>query len=72
MTDENTSYAVRWSEQDDAYVATVAQFPSLSYLDEDASEALAGIKRVVAEVEQDLAAEQPLGPVGRFPDDTGW
>lgn len=50
------SYAVAWSADDQEYAATVAEFPSLSWLDPDQDAALAGIRSLVGEVVDDLVA----------------
>ena len=50
-------YRVAWSDEDQEYVATCAEFaPALSWLDPSPTEALAGIMRTVQEVLDDLAA----------------
>lgn len=43
-------YSVQWSPEDQEFVATVLEFPSLSWLDEDQFEALRGIERLVSDV----------------------
>ena len=48
------TYRVTWSAEDDEYVATAAEFPSLSWLHADQSKALAGLVSLVAEVVDDL------------------
>ncbi len=48
------SYRVQWSPEDDEYVATVLEFPSLSCLEPDQTEALQGLVEVVADVIADL------------------
>ncbi|EMQ99858.1 antitoxin HicB [Paeniglutamicibacter gangotriensis] len=48
-------YSVRWSPADGEFVASVAQFPSLSWLDSDRFRARAGIRRLVSAVLLDLA-----------------
>lgn len=55
------TYRVHWSPEDQEFVGTVAEFPSLSWLAADMSEAFAGIRSVVADVVEDMAAsgEQP-------------
>lgn len=50
------AYRVVWSAEDGEYVATVAEFPSLSWLDEDQTEALRGIVDLVADIVLDLEA----------------
>lgn len=51
---EHYTYRVSWSADDQEYVATCAEFPSLSWLAEDDVEALRGIKRVVREAIADM------------------
>jgi predicted HicB family RNase H-like nuclease len=43
-------YSVQWSTEDQEFVATVLEFPSLSWLNEDQFEALRGIQRLVSDV----------------------
>lgn len=43
------SYDVKWSEEDQSFVATVAEFPSLSWIDETPDKALGGLRRVVTD-----------------------
>lgn len=50
------SYRVSWSPEDDEYVATVLEFPSLSWLDQDQAEALEGLVQVVGGVVDDMLA----------------
>lgn len=51
------TYRVTWSPEDDSYVATVAELPSLSWLDDDQREALNGIVKLVHDVVDDLETE---------------
>jgi predicted RNase H-like HicB family nuclease len=48
------TYRVDWSPEDGEYVATVAEFGSLSHLDSDSDRALAGIRRLVGDVVADM------------------
>lgn len=48
------TYRVTWSAEDEEFVGTCAEFPSLSWLDEEQSEALAGICNLTAETIEDL------------------
>lgn len=48
------TYQVSWSENDQEYVATVAEFPSLSWLDKDRQQAEAGLFNLVDEVVSDM------------------
>ncbi|MET4589789.1 putative RNase H-like HicB family nuclease [Arthrobacter sp. 754] len=47
-------YSVQWSPEDLEFVATVLEFPSLSWLGEDQFEALRGIERLVSDVIAEL------------------
>ena len=53
---EHYTYRVTWSEEDHEYVGLCAEFPSLSYLDENRNAALDGIVDVVRQVVEDIAA----------------
>jgi len=50
------AYRVVWSAEDGEYVATVAEFPSLSWLHRDQAEALNGLVSLVSQVVDDLAS----------------
>lgn len=50
------TYRVAWSAEDGEHVATVAEFPSLSWLAPSPAEALMGLTGVVHGVLTDLAA----------------
>ena len=50
-------YAVQWSPEDGEFLATVAEFPSLSWLDSDQVDALRGMERLVEKVIADMSAE---------------
>jgi predicted RNase H-like HicB family nuclease len=50
------TYRVAWSVEDREHVATVAEFPSLSWLAPTPVEALAGLADVVRDVLADLTA----------------
>lgn len=56
------AYRVQWSAEDGEYVATVAEFPSLSWLDADQTKALQGLIDLVAEVVSDLEDSGELIP----------
>jgi predicted RNase H-like HicB family nuclease len=47
-------YSVQRSPEDQEFVATVHEFPSLSWLDEDEFEALRGVERLVSDVIKEL------------------
>ncbi|AHH19521.1 HicB family protein [Nocardia nova SH22a] len=58
-TPDPTHYAYRviWSAEDDEFVGLCAEFPSLSWLSENQTEAFLGIQRVVRDVVRDMVAE---------------
>jgi predicted HicB family RNase H-like nuclease len=47
-------YKVIWSVEDQEYVGLCAEYPSLSYLDEDRLQALEGITELVRSVVEDM------------------
>ena len=53
---EHYRYAVQWSPDDAEYVATVAEFPSLSWLDADQLDAIRGLEHLVKTVIDDMRA----------------
>lgn len=56
-------YSVTFSPEDGEYLATVAEFPSLSWLDEDQVEALRGLDRLLQEVVSDMQANSEDVPL---------
>jgi len=50
------TYRVSWSADDAEYVATCAEFPSLSWLAASQVEALEGLQKMLRDVVADLAA----------------
>lgn len=48
------TYRVRWSEEDGEFLATVAEFPSLSWLEEDMGDALTGLVTLVSETVREM------------------
>ena len=56
MGADRYTYRVTWSAEDGEYLGTVAEFPSLSWLDADEDEAFRGIRRLVGEVASDMRA----------------
>ncbi|MGV8966389.1 MAG: type II toxin-antitoxin system HicB family antitoxin [Cellulomonas sp.] len=48
------TYRVTWSAEDDEYVATSPEFPSLSWLATTQEDALRGLRDLIAEVVHDL------------------
>jgi len=56
LENDRYTYRVTWSEDDQEYVGLCAEFGSLSWLATTPEEALAGIRRLVADVTADLLA----------------
>jgi predicted HicB family RNase H-like nuclease len=48
------TYRVTWSVEDNEYIGSCIEFPSLSWLATDQESALRGIRKVVAEVVADM------------------
>jgi len=53
---DHYTYRVIWSEEDAQCVGLCAEFPSLSHLASTPEKALRGIRKVVAEVTEDMQA----------------
>ncbi|MCA5895179.1 type II toxin-antitoxin system HicB family antitoxin [Isoptericola sp. NEAU-Y5] len=62
---EHYSYRVAWSAEDQEFVGTVLELPSLSWLESEPGAAFAGIQLLAAEVVNDLLAtgEQVPEPI---------
>jgi predicted RNase H-like HicB family nuclease len=58
MSSDHFSYRVIWSPEDGEYVGLCEEFPSLSWLANAPESALAGIRRVVADVVADLTSKE--------------
>ena len=56
------SFRVDWSGEDEEFVATCVEFPSLSWLAATPQEALAGMHQLLAEVIADLEEADELVP----------
>ena len=63
MNINHCTYRVTWSEEDGEHVGLCAEFPSLSWLAATPEAALAGIRKVVADVVKDLRASDEPVPV---------
>ncbi|MBN1316130.1 MAG: toxin-antitoxin system HicB family antitoxin [Anaerolineales bacterium] len=62
MRNDRYTYRVMWSEEDEEYVGLCVEFPSLSWLAQQPEEALSGIRQVVADVVDDLQANNEPVP----------
>lgn len=58
---DHYTYRVHWSAEDQEYVGTVAELPSVSWLAEDRMEAFVGIQRAAEEIvtEMEESGEEP-------------
>ena len=69
------TYRVFWSEEDSSFIATVAEFPSLSCVDDRQEGALHGLVDLVEDVLVDMAERGEVPPIplgtrkfsGKFP-----
>jgi predicted HicB family RNase H-like nuclease len=48
------TYRISWSRDEESYVATVAEFPSLSWISQSRETALRGLTSVIEEVLRDM------------------
>ncbi|HOA26475.1 MAG TPA: toxin-antitoxin system HicB family antitoxin [Arachnia sp.] len=60
---DHYAYRVRWSGEDEAYVATVAEMPSLSWAAETQVDALVGLRGLVDGVLDDMRATGETAPL---------
>lgn len=61
LKNDRYTYRVTWSEEDEEYVGLCAEFPSLSWLARTPEAALKGIRKLVADVAEDMKEnEEPL------------
>lgn len=56
------TYRVFWSDEDDAYIATAAEFPGLSSIEDTPAEALCGMVDLVDFTLSDLVSETKPAP----------
>ena len=62
LKNDRYTYRVTWSEDDNEYVGLCAEFPSLSWLAPSPEAALKGIRKLVAEVVQDMETAGETSP----------
>jgi len=62
LKNDRYTYRVTWSEEDQEYVGLCVEFPSLSWLDGNPEAALAGIRKMVANVIKDMKANKETPP----------
>jgi predicted HicB family RNase H-like nuclease len=62
LKNDRYTYRITWSEEDQDYVGLCVEFPSLSWLDQNPEAALAGIRKLVANVVKDMKANHETPP----------
>lgn len=60
LQNDRYTYRVTWSENDAEYVGLCAEFPSLSWLSATPEEALKGVRKMVADIIQDMKANNEV------------
>lgn len=63
MDSEQYTYRIMWSAEDNEYVGLCAEFPSLSWLDADQTQAFSGIVNVIVGVVADMISNNEKVPV---------
>ncbi len=62
IKNDHYTYRVTWSEDDQEYIGLCAEFPSLSWLAKTPEAALKGIRKIVAEVIEDMFSNSEAVP----------
>lgn len=62
IENDRYTYRVTWSDEDQEYVGLCAEFPGLSWLAVSPEAALRGVRRVVADVVEEMNASGELVP----------
>lgn len=62
LKNDRYTYRVTWSEEDEEYVGLCVEYPSLSWLAPTPQGALKGIRQVVADVVEDMEANEETVP----------
>jgi predicted HicB family RNase H-like nuclease len=62
LKNDRYTYRVTWSDDDNEYVGLCAEFPSLSWLARTPETALKGIRKVVADIVEDMRSEGETVP----------
>lgn len=57
------SYQVEWNEEEESYIATVEEFPSLSWVAKEPHDALRGLAEMLVEVVVDMETSGEKVPV---------
>lgn len=62
IKNDHYTYRVTWSADDEEYIGLCAEFPSLSWLATTPEAALKGIRKVVADVVEDMLENDEVVP----------
>ena len=62
LQNDRYTYRVTWSDDDNEYVGLCTEFPSLSWLAATPEAALKGVRKMVADVVQDMEANKEVVP----------
>ena len=64
---EDYTYRVCWSEEDDSYIATVAEFPRLSSIEDTQGKAFTGMVELVGFILNEMIqeGEEPPAPLAK-------
>ena len=62
IKNDHYTYRVTWSSDDQEYIGLCAEFPSLSWLATTPEAALKGIRKIVAEVAEDMFSNNESVP----------
>ncbi len=63
LKSDRYTYRITWSPDDQEYVGLCVEFPSLSWLAESQEASLDGIRKIVAEVVQDMSSKGESPPL---------
>lgn len=59
---DHYTYRVRWSAEDQSYIGTIAEMPSLSWAADSQSDAFAGIRDLVTSILEDMRLDGETPP----------
>ena len=62
LQNDRYTYRVTWSDDDNEYVGLCTEFPSLSWLALTPEAALKGVRKMVADIVQDMEANKEVVP----------
>jgi predicted HicB family RNase H-like nuclease len=63
LKSDRYTYRITWSPDDQEYIGLCVEFPSLSWLAESLEASLDGIRKIVAEVVQDMSSKGESPPL---------